>query len=163
MKPIKEYECYSITKTGKVWSHINNRFLKPFDNSGYLRIRFKIEWYPHKSFLIHRLVATAFIPNPENKPQINHIDGNKLNNNVSNLEWATSKENNKHSYDTGLNKIRTGNDGANSKMIINTETMKIYGTITEACKDIGYHPSTVSCMLNGKKTKTVPLEYYIKP
>lgn len=55
-----------------------------------------------KTHLVSRLVATAFIPNLENKPTINHIDGNPLNNNIVNLEWATYKENNSHAFKTGL-------------------------------------------------------------
>lgn len=67
------------------------------NNKGYLFVSAH-ENGRRKNLLIHRLVAQAFIPNPENKPEINHIDGNPHNNRVDNLEWVTSSENRKHAY-----------------------------------------------------------------
>lgn len=67
------------------------------NNKGYLFVCAK-ENGRRKNLLIHRLVAEAFIPNPENKPEVNHIDGNPHNNRVDNLEWVTSSENRKHAY-----------------------------------------------------------------
>src|SRR5690625_5086241 len=63
-----------------------------------------------KSYRLHRIVAKHFIPNPENKPQINHIDGDKANNRVKNLEWVTQSENIRHAYSHGLIKIPKGNE-----------------------------------------------------
>lgn len=71
------------------------------DSKGYLRIRVTIN-RQKLTFKVHREVAKAFIPNPENKPQVNHIDGNKENNAIENLEWVTNKENAQHAFATGL-------------------------------------------------------------
>lgn len=67
------------------------------NNRGYLSVGIK-----RKTFMVHRLIAKAFIPNPKAKPFINHIDGNKLNNHINNLEWCTTAENNEHARRTGL-------------------------------------------------------------
>lgn len=119
-KPIKFYEgLYEISNLGRVKSleryrkGINNssifvpeRILKPnlCKSTGYLQVSLHNNT-KQKVCSVHRLVAIAFIENPENKPQVNHIDGNKQNNCVDNLEWTTCQENIQHAWDTGINKL----------------------------------------------------------
>jgi hypothetical protein len=101
--PIKNYEGkYAITKSGKIWSYPtrihNGMFLKPQKtHDGYFYVTLR-----GSAFKIHRLVAETFIPNVDNKPYINHIDGIKTNNDVKNLEWCTAKENMRHAWDNNL-------------------------------------------------------------
>lgn len=102
---------YSIANIGLVRNDERNRLLKNrIRDDGYISVVLTNHG-KQREFLLHRLVATAFIPNPENKPEVNHINGVKSCNYDYNLEWVTGCENIQHAYDTGLNKgkkIRTG-------------------------------------------------------
>jgi hypothetical protein len=83
----------------------HGKILKPVLNShGYYCVTIKYLNGSQKVMTVHRLIAKTFLPNPDNKPQINHIDGIKTNNCVSNLEWCTASENIHHAFSTGLNK-----------------------------------------------------------
>lgn len=85
------------------------------DTKGYLQVELRKDNKRNIS-CIHRLVAKEFLEKPKGKDQINHIDGNKLNNNVDNLEWCTCKENIKHAWDNHLNKATYGENHPNSKL-----------------------------------------------
>jgi hypothetical protein len=94
-KPVDKFENYEIGSYGNIRNIVTNKSLKPSNKCGYYHICL-INNNVKKQFKMHRLVALAFIPNPENKSDVNHKDKNKLNNNISNLEWNTRKENNIH-------------------------------------------------------------------
>ena len=100
-------EIYDITKEGKCINKQTGHIKKTFiSNTGYERVSL---WNKgkNKKYSIHRLVATKYIDNPNNYKQINHIDGNKLNNNVDNLEWCDLSQNIKHAYKNNLIKVNT--------------------------------------------------------
>lgn len=100
------YSNYAVTEDGKVFSFNSNSFkLLKEDKNGYIRVYVSKD-SKKKWFLVHRLVALAYIPNPENKKTVNHKDGNKSNNHVSNLEWSTYEENLNHAIDTGLRELQ---------------------------------------------------------
>ncbi len=99
---LKRNPMYAVNKDGQVYSLRRGHVLNPKRNhDGYLRIQlYSVNGCEFVS--IHRLIAETFIPNPESKPFVNHIDGNKQNNRVSNLEWCTQKENIAHAWENGL-------------------------------------------------------------
>ena len=128
-KDIKGYEgYYQVSNLGRIKSldrmknnqyneyFMSGRILKSsiIKDKGYCRVSLN-NGKGRKSKRVHRLVAEAFIPNLENKPEVNHIDGNKLNNCADNLEWCTNKENIEHSIKTGLRKNYKGCSNVSSK------------------------------------------------
>ena len=93
---------YKVSNIGNIKSLKRNKVLKTCNKSdGYERVVLCVN-YVMKTFLVHRLVAIAFIGNPKEKLEVNHIDGIKTNNNTSNLEWCTRTENLQHAWDNGL-------------------------------------------------------------
>lgn len=121
-KKVEGHPRYEVSNLGRIRAIYirgikRNKILKPkLTKKGYLEASLYKEG-GHKSFALHRLVAEAFIPNPNNYPTINHMDGNKQNNNISNLEWCTYKENIIHAYRTGLKHGIRGKDHSSSKKI----------------------------------------------
>lgn len=161
-KDIKDFEgLYQVSNYGRVKSlsrkiktikgytiTIKGRILKPtIDNTDYYAVSLwkqNIKVRPH----IHRLVAEAFIPNLENKPQVNHIDGDKLNNNVRNLEWCTQQENNIHAYNHGLNPSRKKVD----QYDLNGNYIKTWNSIHDA--NIFYNSTHISDCCRGIRNQT---------
>ena len=104
----KKFYNYIIYEDGKIYSKFINKFLKGDIVNGYIQYTLAINKTPRR-YKAHRLVAKLWCENPNNYPIVNHIDGNKLNNHYSNLEWCTQKYNNKHARDMGLNNVAKSN------------------------------------------------------
>ena len=119
MKDVCGYEgLYKVDENGNVFSVRNNKLLKRMMfPSGYEYVHLCNGKGKTKLFRVHRLVAETFIPNPNNLPEVNHKDGDKLNNNVKNLEWCTNLENMRHSVETGLRNIK-GENNPSAKLTV---------------------------------------------
>lgn len=156
---------YSVTSDGSVRNDRTGHSLKPvMSNSGYFCVRLWDRGRSRNSF-VHRLVAQAFVPNPEHKPEVNHIDGDKTNNTASNLEWVTGAENKRHCREV-LGKINRNPNteaahNACKKRVRCLDTGVEYESITAAAKDIGATQGMLSTHLLGinRSCKGMKFEY----
>ncbi len=150
MIDIKGYEGkYAITSCGKVWSYKRKKFLKPIRNhKGYERVSLSTN-KAGKNFPIHKLVATAYIPNPNNFPQINHKDENKENNSVNNLEWCTNKYNSNY----GTRNIRMAR--AKWRKVLCIELNRIFDSEKQAEAELKIGVSRISECCSGKNKTAV--------
>lgn len=150
---IKDYPGYVVTVDGEVYSIKRQkpyRLIGHVDRNGYRRIELCNEGKA-KYIFVHRLVAEAFIPNPENKPYINHKDENKLNNAVTNLEWCTTSENN--NYGTRLVRIAE----SKKKKIVQVNSfgnvVKTWDSQTDAAKYLHLDKRNINQCLKGRRKR----------
>lgn len=157
-KPITGFEDYLISSVGCVLSYKRGdwRELHPYiGKNGYAYVNLRRDGETIR-YNIHRLVAENFIPNPLNKPAVNHIDGNKLNNSVENLEWATYRENSRHAIEHGLTHIPDPAFAkeANRTPIVaidpNTGWSKKYRSQRDAANELGITPPHINKVLKGE-------------
>lgn len=163
-KDVNGYEgLYQVSNLGRVKSleHLDSigrkkkeKNMSTQEVSGYLRV-----WLSkgdnRKGYLVHRLVAKAFIPNICNKREVNHKDGNKQNNNANNLEWVTSSENQLHAYKSGLDKpsIKRRNDYRSKPVIqiLNGKIINEFPSAMEAQRQTGFKQGTISNCCRGNQ------------
>lgn len=156
-KPITE--DYHASNFGRIKSfkHGDIKILRPaLNDMGYLRVNLFING-KQKTFKIHRLIAELFVPNPDGKPEVNHLDGVKFNCHASNLEWVTGSENIRHAHDTGL--IVQGANHYKAKLkpadVIYIRDNPDRLTCTDLAQTFGVNVVTISDIQRGKRYRNV--------
>ena len=164
-KIIEEFPEYKIDELGNVYSRYkpktniltNNWYkLRQVLDKGvgyYLVTLVNSKTKRRKNQFIHRLLAQAFIPNPENKSQVNHKDGNKQNNSLDNLEWVTSRENSQHAVDMGLTTYGYCEKAVKQIDLYTNEVIKIYKSLAEAERQTNICKQNISKVVRGKRNK----------
>lgn len=144
---------YQLNKRGQVKSNTvisKGKLLAISETNGYQRVKLNNHYVS-----LHRLVAKTLIPNPKQLEQVNHIDGNKQNNNVDNLEWISRSDNQLHAYKLGLQKPKRGKENSQSKTIqqfdLNGKLLNEFYSTKEAGKILGFPGSLISSIVNGHR------------
>lgn len=159
-KKVDGFENYEVSPDGIV-RNTKRDIVKASkdDRKGYRQVSLYRNGKEHHR-KVHRLVAEAYIPNPDNKPCINHKDGNKLNNSVDNLEWVTYSENTIHAYRSGLNKPhpsygmrgkKNPNGGAKGKPIVINETGEVFKNIVDCARRKDLRGKSITDTLHGRQ------------
>lgn len=154
---VSDNSNYSVSSSGLVKRKASDKLCSTRDRKGYLAVDLYKDG-ERKTKRIHRLVAEAFLPNPDNKPEVNHIDGNRYNNDVSNLEWVTSKENCRHAWDNGLMKPSRGmlgkknpNSGRKGIPFMIVETGEVFDTLKDCEEAIDGNNRHINDCLRGRQ------------
>lgn len=156
-KKIPNFPNYVITTDGDVFNQSGLKLKPEKSRNGYLRVSLSNKRVKHKRMFVHRLVAEAFIPNPEKLPQVDHKNEIKTDNNVSNLRWSTSLDNLKHS------KVIEKASVAKFTKVRCITTRKVYTSIKEAADSLGLHHANIVACCNGRRSKCGGLEWeYVK-
>lgn len=165
IRAINGYPGYYAKDNGEIWSvkrGTPRRLIPTLDRKGYERVKLSLNGVQHTT-TVHRLIAKTFIPNPNNKPQVNHKDENKRNNNVNNLEWCTCLENIR--YGTGIARSANSRKGikinnrkaieSNKKPIFqldkNGNILKEWSSIADASRALKINDSHISDCCKGKR------------
>lgn len=148
-KPIKDYEnLYEISNFGVIRKVKTKRPLKVFYRTNGYYTTSLCKNYKVTMIYLHRVIAETFIPNPNNLPCINHIDGNKTNNDLSNLEWCSYSDNNRHAYEIGLKNCKKV-----AQYDIDGNLIKIYNSVINASKETNISQANISSCALGKRNK----------
>ena len=146
---IDGFEKYEVSNLGKVRNIKSGRILKPrIDKDGYLKHQLYVR-DKKKYLFLHRIIATAFIDNPEGKPCVNHIDENKANNDLSNLEWCTIRENIIHG--TRTKRAAEKHFKKIIQLDLNDNILNEFESMVQAEQETGVSANNISHCCNGKR------------